>query len=1379
MEGLTSTWSAGLARWAALALIWPCWSGCSTLLGDPFDVISERSEANERDEAGVSDVDAGDAGSGQGLSVSFERTPEFAPFALAPLYSRTDPVSGEAVRATVRVHSEKRFDLARTPELRVEAEDRALEFAFDEERSDARTAVFQRTFEPGDRSGRYHLALSWSARGEDRATTSLEPGLELLDEPEPSQLGRVDTSADERGEPHTLLITRRWGAHTRSGHMLLGDSVRGLVRQISSTPEHCIAQVMVHEAEGDGDEVRPGRFIGVAQVAGVEAARCQPGEARFELFLEDAVEHGVFATPVTLSGHAGQAQPIVHGEWVATLPPGALGGTEPHVFAVLPHWPRTWHDDAGRSAPLPAAADALPYEAEWHRRAKTAERPALDPGSVAVYDPTRGRTLLVAGGERIWSWDGSTWSRDLAHPPVPGAVEIAAYDTARDRLVVVTRASADAGEPADSRTYEWDESDWQLQMPAHRPRAALEHAAYDSSRQRVIAMGKCGARPVEWDGVDWHDAGEIPVAGLCVKALVYDHTTRRTLAIGADATRTRMFALEGRAFRELESDTSPPVFAELAAAYDASRQRVVIYGREARGDAGELRGVDAWAWDGETWTRCERGDFPVRGRFLVFEAARDRLVLYGGGSELSELHRLTERGWESFIRPSAPPRRSRHAMAFDAGLQQMLIVGGMAATGAQRDTWEGSRGSWMERDVELPATPDSEGSTQVLFYDEARSASLLLRTGSSAGAAKARMSGPETLRYDGTGWTSLGVAPDIAPLTGFAGVYDVARQRAVVFGGRSMTSDEPLSTTWQVDGTSWSEVAVASAPPARFDHALAYDSARQRVVLFGGEARATGSAAANYLDDTWEWDGTSWVRLEPAVSPPPRSRHALAYDPRRGRVVLVGGIGPDGLALYDTWEWDGTAWSQPNPWNTPPSRAGHGLAFDPLTSRMVMFGGDNNGFVPTYYGDLWEWDGARWIERSTRLGPGSGALAYDAARERVVLHGGGDPSAGEEIGDETWEWDGDGWRLAGILEPSQAPLSLVAFDEQSGRVIMLRHMGEASTYETWGWDGTAWSRASADGPQFEPNYLAMYYDRTRSQLELLGREQVWRWFDGSWTATPTAAFPEDELDGWNFVRDHANGRTLVSGLSARSDVWSWRDEKWTAVDASPRGIACAAYDDVRRRSLFFHSISDSLFESASSTLEDEGFRPVPAHGRPNLNWCSAAFDAKRDQFVLVAETQTWLLRSSQPAHQLVVSLAPLLGTDRTREIVLDRLAVHAVTGADASQEQEPVRGAALDLWDGLRFAEVHRNEASSAEPRSLCFESARPATLNALEVGGKLAIVLRPTTLSTGRAPAQLHTQAIELRLRYHRGKTPSAAAQLEGPCPPNGWALADWEAPK
>src|SRR5262249_54741256 len=65
-------------------------------------------------------------------------------------------------------------------------------------------------------------------------------------------------------------------------------------------------------------------------------------------------------------------------------------------------------------------------------------------------------------------------------------------------------------------------------------------------------------------------------------------------------------------------------------------------------------------------------------------------------------------------------------------------------------------------------------------------------------------------------------------------------------------------------------------------HALAYDSDRHRVILFGGadESKVCG--------DMWEWAGNRWTQVSQA-GPGPRTFPAMAYDSRRKKVVLFGG----------------------------------------------------------------------------------------------------------------------------------------------------------------------------------------------------------------------------------------------------------------------------------------------------------------------------------------------------------------------------------------------------------------------------------------------------------------------------------------------------------
>jgi hypothetical protein len=93
-------------------------------------------------------------------------------------------------------------------------------------------------------------------------------------------------------------------------------------------------------------------------------------------------------------------------------------------------------------------------------------------------------------------------------------------------------------------------------------------------------------------------------------------------------------------------------------------------------------------------------------------------------------------------------------------------------------------------------------------------------------------------------------------------------------------------------------------------------------------------ATTSLTQGAWEWDGATWTQCNPVNSPPARRFHNLAYDTARQRVVLFGG---DGSTANDTWEWDGTTRTQRNPADSPWGRGA--LAYDVARQRLTFFNG--------------------------------------------------------------------------------------------------------------------------------------------------------------------------------------------------------------------------------------------------------------------------------------------------------------------------------------------------------------------------------------------------------------------------------------------------------
>ncbi len=275
----------------------------------------------------------------------------------------------------------------------------------------------------------------------------------------------------------------------------------------------------------------------------------------------------------------------------------------------------------------------------------------------------------------------------------------------------------------------------------------------------------------------------------------------------------------------------------------------------------------------------------------------------------------------------------------------------------------------------------------------------------------------------------------------FGAAYDSARSKLVVFGGQA-ASQAILGDTWEWDGATWSQVAT-TGPAARCFHAMGFDSARGRVVVHAGL-----DGNNQILGDTWEWDGATWTQRSPATSPGARNRHAGAYDPVRQRFVIFGGLAQGLVNLADTWEWDGTNWTQvQSPARPPVARNLHAMAFHARLGRIVMFGGETTAATPTYRDDTWSFDGTQWQPHTTATRPSARtmhAMSYDRNRGRIVLFGGQSLA----IYGDTWEFDGTSWVSRTIASaPSPRHGHVLGFDAARGQTVL--YGGYTGIDETW------------------------------------------------------------------------------------------------------------------------------------------------------------------------------------------------------------------------------------------------------------------------------------------------------------------------------------------
>jgi hypothetical protein len=277
----------------------------------------------------------------------------------------------------------------------------------------------------------------------------------------------------------------------------------------------------------------------------------------------------------------------------------------------------------------------------------------------------------------------------------------------------------------------------------------------------------------------------------------------------------------------------------------------------------------------------------------------------------------------------------------------------------------------------------------------------------------------------------------------------------------------------QPTGIVWKKLEI-TGPGERTRHSMAFDATRGRVVLTAGRGPAVR------YHDTWELAGDTWLsRGEAPFSP--RTEHATAFDPVRGRVVLFGGwVVFPGQSYFeaDTWEYDGKSWEFMAAGGAA-GRHGHAMAYDPNLGHVVLYGGDHGGEATHQWGPGWSaLPAAGPPERSLH------GAAYDTERARWVIFSG---TGNRPNAADTWEWDGKTWELKAATGPAPRYGAAMAYDPRLHRVVLFggNELFGGVLGDMWLWDGAAWSPAEIPCPPARSGH-AMVFDGSGERMVMYG-----------------------------------------------------------------------------------------------------------------------------------------------------------------------------------------------------------------------------------------------------------------------------------------------------
>ena len=532
------------------------------------------------------------------------------------------------------------------------------------------------------------------------------------------------------------------------------------------------------------------------------------------------------------------------------------------------------------------------------------------------------------------------------------------------------------------------------------------------------------------------------------------------------------------------------------AIYDAIRDRVVLFGGNGENDVWELSFV------GEPqWNQLSPLGGPPRGRYghsMIYDPVQDRIIVFAGysdgDSDLNDVWALSlsePTQWTELIPEGPLPEgRNYHAAIHDPVRHRMLMFGGdnRRLDVLFDDVWALTlSGSPTWSQISPAGTGPSPRHAHTAVYDPRRDRMLMF------GGAPSSPNDVWALSLSDTpAWSALspsGSGPRVRFL--HLSFYDSVADQMIVFGGNHELND--VWTLSLAGSSAWAPIVPFGAvpPEGRHGHTMVHDFKNDRAVVFGG------TNASVLLNDCWELSldrPVRWNSLSPLGAPPsPRLQHSAIYDPIRQRVLVFGGLSSN--LLNELWALSVSAtpeWRQISPAGTPPTaRRGHSAIYDPLGDRMIVFGGSamNDVWMLSLSGTP-TWTPLQ-IQGSMPASRFDHSAIYDPARQRMVVFGGND---GGGPRNDVWALslaDPPAWNYLvpdGAVPAARFGHSAV-YDASRDRMVIFGG-GDPFQRDVWALSlsgSPAWETVTPEGtPPAAREYHAAFYDSGRNRMWIFG-----------------------------------------------------------------------------------------------------------------------------------------------------------------------------------------------------------------------------------------------------------------------------------------------------
>ena len=290
----------------------------------------------------------------------------------------------------------------------------------------------------------------------------------------------------------------------------------------------------------------------------------------------------------------------------------------------------------------------------------------------------------------------------------------------------------------------------------------------------------------------------------------------------------------------------------------------------------------------------------ARNRMIVFGG-------WNGSTAYNDVWALSLSGspaWSELIpstlaAPSAPCPRYGHSAIYDPVGDRMLVFGGLGGPGPLQVFWALSLSgppAWtLVSDYNYPV---QARVGHCAAYDPVRDGMIVF--GGWDGSSTWYNDVWQTPLSGGVGWSGRDSKTKPDPRCYANTIYDAVRDQFVVFGGWDGSAAH--NDVWALSGAgtpAWSQLFPAgTSPGARYGASVICDPVRERMVIYGGTPNGV-----NALGDLWAMslaETPEWSLLVPAGTlPSPRFESGAVYDTANDRVVVYGGF--YARAYSDEW----------------------------------------------------------------------------------------------------------------------------------------------------------------------------------------------------------------------------------------------------------------------------------------------------------------------------------------------------------------------------------------------------------------------------------------------------------------------------------------------